>query len=808
MLNNYIKIAWRQLRAQPFYSLVNIGGLAIGISACLLIALLVQHELSYDRFNEQAGDIYRLAEDLKFNGEQKKYAFSPSLLSDALISEVPEVIDAVRFRTYGPRLLRKDGTVQNVQEDRVTHVDHQLFDIFTIPITDGDAETVLKEPNTLVLTASAAEKYFGNSSPVGQNMILDNRKTYRVDGVCEDIPVNSHFHFDVFLSTAGLDELQNTMWLSNNVNTYLLTRLGTDQDALTQKVNAVFHQHAEPDLQDLAGMSIAEFEAAGNFIRYDLQPLTSIHLQSNLVGEHEVNGNLTYVWIFVAVALFILLIGCINFMNLSTARSAHRAMEVGMRKVLGSGKKELVRQFLTESTLMTTIAFGLAIGISYLLLPAFNELTDKTLRIPITDPIFLSSIGIGVVAIGLLSGSYPAFFLANFKPLKVIKGKGSTLTGGTQIRRVLVTAQFTISIVLMIATGVIYKQLQYMQKERLGFEREQVMILDANSLPGSIESLQNELEVLPEIQHLTATCYLPVDSYCRNGNAVWEKGKNPATDGVNTSYWYTNYGYIETLGMSMAEGRFFSEDYASDSTAIVVNEACVSAFGWDDPLNKQIQVYQGTDEVLTLSVIGVVKDFNYDNLRSSIEPLVLQLDTDASSKLIMRFDAQAGVRTFVEKVKNIWEATAPGLPFQYSFLDAQFDAMYEADQQLGQVFTIFAGLAIFIACLGLLALAAYTSERRKKEIGVRKVLGASIGQLVALLSKEFILLVAIALVLAIPIAWYGMHRWLENFAYRVTMSWWLFALAGMLAVSIALLTVSVQSIKAALANPVKSLKRE
>ncbi|MEM0992069.1 MAG: ABC transporter permease [Bacteroidota bacterium] len=809
MFKNHIKIAWRKIKSQRFYAIINILGLAIGISSCLLITLLVVDELSYDRFHEQAENIYRVAEDLKFNGERKEYVFSPALLADALRSEIPEVIEAVRFRTYGTQLLRREGTLQNFKEDDITYVDHEVFDIFTIPILEGDPTTVLKEPNTLVLTTSAARKYFGNANPVGESMILDDAETFKVVGVCEDLPANSHFQYDVFLSAAGLEELKNAMWLSNNAITYFLARPDVAQAVLEEKANALFRKYAAPEMQQIAGTTIEEFEAAGNFLRYNLQPLTSIHLQSNMVGEHEVNGNLAYVQIFGAIAIFILLIACINFMNLATARSAHRALEVGMRKVLGSGKKELVRQFLTESVLMTVIAFSLALLMSWLALPAFNELTNKSLSIPLSQPIFLGSLVLGILVVGLISGSYPAFFLAAFEPLKVIKGKMSNQEGGNRLRQVLVTAQFTISIVLMIGTGITYSQLQFLQEKRLGFEREQVMILRTNNFPGSFEGLQNQLKALPEVQHVSATCYLPVDGYCEGDNAIWEKGKNAGTDGRNAGFWFADYGYVETLGMSMAAGRYFSKDFKSDSSAIVVNEAFVDAFGWEDPINKQVEIYGGEDTTIILSVIGVLKNFNFDNLRSPIEPLAIQLvEPIASTAVIIRFDAQAGVNAFVDKVSATWEATAPNFPFEYTFLDSQFDEMYESDQRLGQVLTIFAGLAIFIACLGLLALAAFTAERRRKEIGIRKVLGAGVHQLVALLSKEFLMLVTIAILIAVPIAYYFMNEWLQDFAYRIELQWWVFALAGVVAIGIALLTVSFQSVKAALANPVNSLRSE
>ncbi|MEL6944794.1 MAG: ABC transporter permease, partial [Bacteroidota bacterium] len=452
--------------------------------------------------------IYRVAGSVKLNGVLDEYAYSPALLADAMEAEIPEVENTVRLRGYGPRLLRKEGTIQNFRETRVMHVDASLFDIFTLPLIYGSKEEVLKSPNGIVLTQSTAEKYFGKANPVGESMILDNSESYRVDGVCVDIPSNAHFHFDVFLPTVGLEEFQNSIWLSNNAYTYFLAKPNSDREVIQSKIAAMYRKHADAQLKQYTGADFEEFEAAGNFIDFNLQPLKSIHLNSNLPGEHEPNGDKAYVWIFAGIALFILLIACINFMNLSTARSAHRAKEVGMRKVLGSKKGDLVGQFLMESILISSISFSLAILLGRLLLPAFNELTNKDLSIPFLNPIFLGTILVAIILIGILAGSYPAFFLSAFEPLKVLKGNMNRGVVSGRLRQFLVTSQFSISIVLMIGTGVIYNQLNFIQKKRLGFNKEQVMVFQPTGYQGDFDVLKNQIDALPEVKESTVgiTC--------------------------------------------------------------------------------------------------------------------------------------------------------------------------------------------------------------------------------------------------------------------------------------------------------------
>ncbi|MEM1324906.1 MAG: ABC transporter permease [Bacteroidota bacterium] len=808
MFKNYIKIAWRKIKSQRFYAIINILGLAISIACCLLITLFVIDEWSYDRFHEKADRIHRITLDLQVNSELQEFAVTTPRFKEVIVSEIPEIETAARFRVEDQRLMRRAGTVQNLREEKLAYADPEIFDIFTLPLVYGDDAQALQEPNTIVLSRSAAERHFGTMNPVGETILLSNEESYRVDGIFEDLPTNSHFHYDVLLSAKSIEGIDQEIWLSNNYLTYFLTKPNVDESVIETKINDIFHRYAGAQMNKFNGGkdAYAEFEAAGNFFQHGTQALTDIHLSGNLDGEHEANSRLTYVWLFSAIALFILLIACINFMNLSTARSANRAREVGMRKVLGSLRSQLIGQFLAESILMSMIAFLLAIAISQTVMPAFNDLTGKTLHIPFLNPLFLGSLLIGILFVGILAGTYPAFFLSAFDPLKTMKGKIQQGIKSGWLRRTLVTSQFSISIILMIGTGVIYSQLKYIQSKQLGFEKEQVIMLNAFEYPGNFDALEEQLSNFPEVVSTTVSCYLPVpEGICTNNLYFWEEGKNSTTEGLQMQWWKGDHDYASTLDMELAAGRFFDQNYATDSVAVVLNEAAVKAFNLENPVGSRLR-YSG--EKVPLKVIGVLKDFNFNSLRSEVTPLCFTLETNANSVIVMRVAARTDMRPFIQKVEKLWSENAPSQPLDYAFLDERVERAYESEERLGSLFLLFAGLAIFIACLGLFALVAFTAERRRKEISIRKTLGASVSNIVTLLSKEFLLLVGLALVISIPIAYYFMDGWLQDFAYRIELEWWVFALAGLAAIGIALLTVSVQSVKAALANPVKSLRSE
>lgn len=805
MIHNYLKIALRNLLRYKFYSMINVIGLAVGIACCLLILLYIQHELSYDRYHEKADRIYRLAVSLNFGGTEGEIATVGAPAAAALVNDYPEVLDATRFQSTGNWYIRYGETT--FKETRLVYADANVFDVFTIPLLQGDPKTALAEPNTIVISETMADKYFGTDDPLGKTLNLDATTDYEVTGVFREIPSNTHFHYDFFASLATIEERLPPIWLSMNWNTYLVLREGADPTALEAKFPEMAKKYCGPEFERFVSASWEEVMESGGRLDFYLQPVTKIHLHSDLLGELEPNSDIKYVYIFSVIAFFILVIACINFMNLSTARSANRAREVGIRKVVGSLRSQLVRQFLAESVVLSVIALFIALLLVGLALSRFNDLAGKELSIrSLTDPVILFAFFLMIVFIGLIAGSYPAFFLSSFKPVAVLREKLGSGMRGRWMRRALVVFQFTMSIVLIIGTIVVFKQLKYVQNSKLGFDKEQVFILhDAFILRSQVESFKNEVLQNPEIVSATVTGYLPVTSD-RSLNAVIPEGKQEETTPIQT--WWVDFDYVKTLGLEIVEGRDFSRTFSTDSSAVIINEAAVIHFGWDEPLGKTIGSFVAVDEpvVANYTVIGVVRDFHYETLRNQIGPLAMFIDR--STGLISFRLKTENLSEIIRFIEDKWNAFLPGQPLEYSFLDDRFDEMYRAEQRIGRIFGIFAALAIFVGCLGLFGLAAFTAEQRTKEIGIRKVLGASISGIVLLMSKEFFTWVVVANIVAWPIAWVVMRRWLQDFAYRTSITVWTFALSAILALVVAMLTVSYQAIKAARTNPVDSLKYE
>lgn len=809
MVRNIFIVAWRNLQKQRMYGVINVLGLSVGVACCILISLYVWDELHYDKHHANADRIYRVHSDINFGGKREIYAVAQAPLAEALRTEIPGVESACRFRTRGRWLVRRSEVTHNINEERIVWADHEVFDVFTIPLIAGDPQRLLKEPNTLVLSATAAQRHFGDENPVGKEMVLNNKLTCQVTGVYEDIPGASHFKYDIMISMAGLEEARSPIWLSHNFQTYFTASPGQDPEHIEASINTLFRKYAGPQVRDFIGASIEEIEAQGNWARYALMPLTDIHLHSHLIAEHEPNSDITYVWMFSAVALFILLIACINFMNLATARSSGRSREIGVRKVLGSHRQQLVLQFLTEAVLMSIMAFVLAVILACIAMPFFNSLASRRLAVPLQDPGFIGLLAAGALLTGFLAGSYPAFYLSSFRPVEVLKGKLQQGTHTRELRNGLVVFQFAISAVLITGTIVIYHQLNYILNKRVGFNKEQVFLLhDTHSLQENYQGFRQSVQSLPEVESLTSTCYLPVIS-CRSDETVMQEGKSADQSAVSMQCWNVDYDYLATLGMEMAEGRFFSRQHPTDSFAVVLNETAVKKFGLDDPIGQRLWRYtdQELKSTLTFTVIGVVRDFHFESLRDNIHALGFFLRPESTGMMAIRFDA-AHTSSFIDKMKSTWQQFSPGQPFNYGFLDDRFRQMYDAEQRLGNIFIAFAVIAIFIACLGFLALTAFTTEQRTKEIGVRKVLGASVGTIIGLLSKDFLRLVLIALIVACPVAWYISKKWLDGFAFRIKLDWWIFVLSSVVAIVIALLTVSLQSIKAAMTNPVDSLRSE
>ena len=812
MLSNYLKIAWRNLLKNKTFSLINITGLASGLACFILIALYVADELSYDRYNEKAGRIYRINSDIVFGGNKLHLAVASDPMGAALKNDYPQVEEYVRFYTSSGSKLIKKGD-QYINENEVAHADSTLFDIFTLPVMSGDAKTALNEPNTVVISESAAKKYFGTTEVVGKSVETnDNGSTlYKITAVMKDIPHNSHFNFSMIFSMDNV-QYQWGNFLSHNHQTYLLLKPGTDYKAFEKNFSRFIIKYVVPQAaQFMQIKSMDEFEKAGNKLEYSLTPLTDIHLRSDRTVELGVNGNIQYVYIVSIIAIVVLVLACINFMNLSTARSASRAKEVGIRKVVGSEKRYLIRQFLTESILTTVLSTGLAILIAYLSLSWFNNLSAKELHISdLLQPKYLTVLIALPIIVGFLAGIYPAFVLSSFNPIVVLKGK---LSGGlrrSNLRNVLVVGQFTMSIFLIAATIIVFRQLNYIQTKNLGFNKDQMLIVNGTfALENNRDAFKNEVAKLPGVKGSTYAGFLPVSGYSRNDVSFSTSSAMTAENSLNMQVWDISYEYIPVMEMEMVKGRNFSKEFGTDSNATILNETAARLLGWDNPVGKKLYTfYQDRmgSRLIDREVIGVVKNFHFNSMKENIGPLCFRL-ADNSWTTAFKVNT-ADIRGLVTTIEGKWKTMAPGKPFSYQFMDEAFDNMYRDEQRTSKVGLTLAIIAIIIACLGLFGLATYAAEQRIKEIGVRKVLGATISNIVSMLSKEFMVLVLIASALAIPLAWWAMNKWLEDFAYRINVGWWIFLAAGVIALLIALITVSSQAIKAAIANPVKSLRTE
>ncbi|MDN5200156.1 ABC transporter permease [Fulvivirgaceae bacterium BMA10] len=813
MFRNFLKTAIRNLAKHKFYSFINITGLAIGIACCMIIVIFVQHELSYDKHHKKADRIYRVASDIEFGGNHFRLAVAPAPMAEALKNDFPEVEEVVRFRSRGTYLVKR--TEENFKENNVIFADASVFDVFTLPMLYGEPSSALVEPNTVVITKSMAKKYFDKEDVVGETLIFDDELECKITGVIEDMPSNGHFHFNFLLSMENLDESKNQIWLSNNFQTYVTLNEGTTPKQLEEKFPLMIEKYVGPQAKNVLDIDFEQFLEAGNSLYYYLQPLTDIHLHSDLTAELEANGSIIYVYIFSSIAFFILVIACINFMNLSTARSANRAKEVGVRKAMGSYKSQLVRQFLTESMVMSVLALLLAIVLVEFALPFFNDIAGRELK---SDYFETGTITVTVIFItlfvGLISGAYPAFFLSAFNPANVLKGRlQSGIKSGT-LRSVLVVFQFSISIILIIGTVVIFNQLNYIQGKKLGFNKEQVLVVhDAYALGDQLNSFKNEIENHHEILSSTVSGFLPVANTNRSDMSFWPEGAMNEDNSVSMQTWNVDHDYIQTLGMEIVLGRNFSEDILSDSNAVIINETAAKNLGYENPLNHTIQspnvLEDGNPDPNNkhvYKIIGVVKNFHFESLRDNIGALGFFLKRSRSF-ISVRFETE-DVGTTLKTIEAKWKEIAPGQPFSYSFLDQRFNQIYESENRLGKIFTIFASLAIFIACLGLFGLASFTSEQRTKEIGIRKVLGATVWDVILLLSKEFSKLVLIAFALALPAAYFLKNWLLQDYAFKTNIGIGTFIFVGMFSFLMAWLTMSYQSIKAARINPTESLKYE
>jgi len=811
MIKNYIRIAIRNLFKHRGFSLINIIGLTVGLTCCFLILLFVRDELSYDRYNTKADNIYRVNLHGRISDSDFNMAVSCAPIGPTLNHEIPEVKNFTRLYKAGIPVIRYKDKV--FSEDRFLWADSTFFDIFTLPFIKGNPQTALVKPQSVVLTESMAKKYFGNDDPIGKLLNMDNRIDYIVTGVIKDVPKNSHFHFDFLGSlTSYQNIMQDQRWLSNNLYSYVLLDKGVTNDMIKDKMEDVVLKYVAPQIKQALGVSLEQLKKSGALYNYSLQPLMDIHLYSHLDNEIEPNSDIQYVYIFALIALGILLIACINFMNLATARSAMRAKEVGIRKTLGSKKSQLIWQFIFESVLMSTIAVIIAAFLAELFLPFFNEITGKSITFGINESLTLVPMFVlFALVVGILAGSYPAFFLSAFDPVTVLKG--NTLKGGKNswLRSTLVISQFTVSIILIIGTFVVKDQLDYIQNKKLGFNKEQIVLVKkTDDIGRQIESFKRELLSNPSITSVSNSNTYPGGPTV--GNSAYTAGGQSGDKSQLIMQMAADYGFVDTYQIPMQEGRYYSREHPSDTlNTIVVNEETVKIFGLKNPIGKKlIAVGNNADNSRTFTIIGVTKNFNYESLHSKIRPLIIHLFVPGRG-----FGRYTAVRVASGDIKNTlnyinkkWHKLAGAQAFEYNFFDKEFAKLYESERRTGKLFTSFSIIAIIIATMGLFGLVAFITERRTKEIGIRKVMGASISEIVFLLSKEFSRWVLLANIIAWPVAYYLMNNWLKEFAYRVNISIWLFPIAGILVLLVSLLTVSTLTFRAARANPANSLKYE
>jgi putative ABC transport system permease protein len=808
MIKNYFKIAWRNLKRNKFISFINLFGLTVGLCCCLLITVYILNELSFDRYNKNADNVYRI-ERTFLNAETGALSlelgavappFAPLLQND-----YKEIKKITRILPAGTSAIKYGQNIFN--QDNVFFADENLFDLFDFKVTKGNPAKSLNDPYSVMLTEETAKKYFGSDDPMNKVIRLNNQYDFKVTGIYKELPANSHWHPDLMISFSTLKDSaiygeQNLMnnWGNNSFYTYLLL----PDNYNTKKLESQF-----PAFQNRHIPAAGKFKASDYSI-LSLRKLTNIHLYSHTDSELEINGDIKRVYIFSAIALFILLIACINYMNLSSARSVLRAKEIGVRKTAGASKQELVSQFLCESVFIAWLAAVFALVLTIVALPWLNQLSGQQLSI---HSLFQWKTIIAILLlpffVGFLSGIYPALYLSSFQPVKVLKGIIDKGGGNISFRKVLVVFQFAISIVLIIATVIVFQQLNYIQNKSLGFDREHVITFKNNSgLDPSFQSFKTELLANSNIKEVGRSSRIPTGRLLDSQGSMLNRGDSLAPSKADIKYVVADENFIPAYGIKIVAGRNFSTDFGMDTSSFLINETAVKALELksnEDAIGKQFQ-YGGQKG----TIVGVFNDFNFESLHQRIIPLILFESRTAGANDYdnISIKVSGNVPIALAQIEKTWKKFLPEIPYEYRFLDDRYANLYESENRQSSIFTIFSCIAIFIACLGLFGLSAFTITQRIKEIGVRKVLGASTGSIVKLISKDFLLLVVIAAVIAFPVAWYGMDHWLRDFAYRIQIGWWVFLFAGVIAVLIAFLTISFQAVKAALANPVKSLRSE
>ncbi len=798
---SYIKVAFRNMWKQKFYALINIIGLALGLTVCTMIGMYVADEFSYDEFHSDVENLYRVGLHGKLAGQEiRSYTTCPPL-ANGMLTEIPGIEKVTRVNNYNNIVFRYDDLV--FTEEKIIDADSTFFDVFGFKLLKGDPQQVLVKPNSMVITESLAKKYLGDEEPIGKIIQVGNSKlAFEVTGLAEDPPSNSHIEFEAILSMSSNEKSYNsTEWLNNYLYTYFVKHPEADTETIAELLEPITIRNVEPQLQQFTGMDFSKLREGGGEYRYNAHPITDTRLYNDLEHDMTPAGNIQHVYILIAVGLFILIIACINFMNLATARSAGRAKEVGMRKTLGSHRGQLILQFLSESVVYAFLATLVALILAVAFLPGFNTLSGKELSLEFFyEPQVILGILVIILLTGVLAGSYPAFYLTSFNPVEVLKGKVKGGVKSKSVRSALVVFQFALSIMMVISTAVVFQQISFMRDKNIGIDKHNVLIVkSSHRLNDQKPAFKKQVQGMGQVQ---AASFTNNSFPGVNSNTIF-RSAGLDQDHIMGLY-YTDHDHQEVLKFEMAEGRFFSEEFPSDSTAAVINEAAVRELGWTNPLEEHIIHFQG-EAPQKMKVIGVIKDFNYESFKSEVRPLVI-LTGAWGAHLHVRYEGDP--QSLIQSIEQEWKGIAPGEPFEYTFLDDEFDKLFRAEERLGKIFTVFTILTLVIATLGLFALASFTSEQRTREIGIRKVLGASDFDLVRLLSFEFTKLVLIAIVIAVVPAYFIMSDWLNGFNYRIELSWGVFVISCVLAILVAWITVGLQALKAARLNPSHALRYE
>ena len=809
MFKSYLTTGWRNLVKQRMYSFIKIGGFSLGIAACFLMAMLIQDELTYDNIYPKADRVFRIVGVLNENGITEKGVHFQPPLANALLHDFPEIEKTGRYNNvdlFGAAnaAIRRSDQAENNYEESISYFDQDLLDILELPLIMGNPRKALANPYSIVISKEKAEKYFAGEDPIGKSLIINDDKEhpYTIGGVLDDISKKSHLRFDFLLTLTDKEFWpgEQTDWCCSNYPTYILVREGTDVGDFEKKLEAkILEKYIKPRLEQQGRSNIDEFLSK---LKLELQPVSKIHLHSADIQDGLSHGDIRFVWMFGAVAVFVLVIACINFINLSTAKSANRAKEVGLRKVVGSHRSDLVHQFMAESMLYSILSFFIGVALASLLLPYFNILAGKSLEIPWQQWWLIPAVLVSAAAVGMIAGIYPSLYLSSFKPIQVLKGSVSRGSKTSTMRAALVVFQFSISIVLIVGTFMIYRQMQFILNSKIGFNKENVLVIQGTHMLGDkIDIFKESLTEISSIMGASIGDYLPVRGTKRNGNTFVADGRQKIDAPVQGQFWHADEDYIAVMGMKLVAGRNFNPDLHSDKDAVIINERMARALGLTDPVGAIISNGQPR------TVIGVVDDFHFDSFKENIEPLAISFEKSPGI-VSARLAAGSDPSKTIGAVTALWKSLAPNQPIRYTFLDQTYARMYEDVNRMGLVFTSCSVFAIIVACLGLFGLSAFMAEQRSKEISIRLILGASLNSILSLVMKNFLALILLSISIAAPVAWYLMDQWLQDYVYRTDITWDIFVIAGLITLSIAVITISYQSIRAALVNPVRNLRSE